>query len=310
MAMAVTLTDLLARETPSRLGKALALGWNQKVDLRASRRVRDTVQAVYGIRSGRLLSDPESQHKLGMGVVPSYGLTLHHHLMRSKIHPVTIDACPSAGDCRQVCVLNNNFGRFRTVQDGWRWRTELAAWHPVHFFALLGSELRRALGDRPHILFRPNINSDVRWEQVCPALVDGSVFGDAVTLYGYTKHADYLAGDPWVTPHYHVAYSWNESADAARVQQYLDRGGNVAVVTDRLAGGFARKRPVRQWADGTCLGLTAPVVDADTGDEWMLNNTGVIGDLGFKPRTAALRQFGRTSDFVAKVYDLQQRLPI
>ena len=309
--MAEALTKMIGKVSPERLNAAFREGFGRFNVLAEAKKIRKEVQLAHGItKGGDLLSHPEWQHKLGMGLIPSYGLTLHHHRMRSALTPITIDACPSAGDCIRVCVLNNNFGRFEKVQAAWRWRTDLAAHHPEQFFRLLGAEIRSALGDRPHILFRPNINSDVLWEDVCPALVDGSVMGDRVTLYGYTKHAFHLASEGWITPYYHVAYSWNETSSSRPVQAFLERGGNVAVVTDRLAGGGTSKRPVRQWADGTCIGLEAPVVDADTGDEWMLNNYGSIGDLGFKPRTQALRRFGAESDFVAKVYDLSEPLPL
>lgn len=313
--MSVDLTEMVAaRSNPATLASALRAGWQgDRTAIEAAQSIAVSVMGEYGLSGGpqRLLSDPETQHKLGLAVVPSYGLTLHHNLMRSKLSDTTIDACPSAGDCVRVCVLNNNFGRFDAVKNAWRWRTDLLAHYPIGFTVLLGRALRAARRSHPDtgILFRPNINSDVVWERVVPALVDGSVL-EGVSLYGYTKHALHMMSyeDGWVTPHYHVAYSWSERSNPADVQAFLDRGGNVAICTDRLGGGGTTKRPIRQWADGSILGLRAPVVDADLGDEWMLHNRGVIGDLSFKPRTIELARMARTSDFVVNAYDLQSTL--
>ena len=66
----------------------------------------------------------------------------------------------------------------------------------------------------------------------------------------------------------------------------LDRGGSVAVVTDRKP-----TAPITQWS-------TVPVVDADLTDEWIFRS-GVIGDLSAKGKARKL--IGR-SGFVHSHY--------
>ena len=148
------------------------------------------------------------------------------------------------------------------------------------------------------ILFRPNVNSDIEWEMLCPDLFDGSIFDDLVTFYGYTK-VPFKKLDGWLTPAYRVAFSANENhpIDGELCRSILDAGGNIAVVTDRAYGANPNSRaPIRQWhADH-------PVVDGDTSDEWILDHDGVIGDLAFKPDTSELADFGRTSAFVHPCY--------
>lgn len=219
---------------------------------------------------------------------------------------MVLNACPSAGDCTRVCVVGNNFGKTKNVQLAWKWRTDFMVHAPRLFFLLLGIEIGRAVDKSGRILFRPNINSDIVWEQIAPRLVDGSVFGDAVKFYGYTKHDYVLDGDSWVTPHYRVAYSWNENSDARRVAEFVDRGGSVAAVTDRVYNSQTRE-PVSQWHEHPDAMIpvrnvkSVRVLDADQGDEWMFTESS-IGDLAFKPRSVELKSWGLSSDFVAKVY--------
>lgn len=274
------------------------------------------VRKAHGFKAihAPILSHPEGQHKLGLGTVPSYGITLYHYVFKSAYMGRTWNMCPSAGDCTKMCVLNNGNGMYDNVQRGWRWRTDLLLNYPQAFFVLLGYEIQRAIikhetpgrnDHAPRILVRPNVNSDIEWHKVAPALVDGSVFADKVKFYGYTKHVDVLypsggyAGDGWITPHYRVAYSWNEKSPSwGDVLHFLGRGGSVAVVTDRYYTSKTRQQ-VKQWAPQSFL--DGMVRDADHSDEWMFES-GVIGDLAYKPRTTALRKAGQDTGFVVKVY--------
>jgi hypothetical protein len=270
------------------------------------------VQRANGMVGGsrRLLTAPGSNHKLSLATRPSWGLTLHHHHFRTTLadeqgRRLVVNACPSAGDCTRLCVLNNNWGRRTNVKLGWAWRTDLLARDPVAFSLVFGHELGRVLRATPSIMFRPNVNSDIEWEVVLPALVDGSVLGDAVDHYGYTKHTYVLNGDGDITPHYRLAYSWNEKStiEQQRVIGFVQRGGCVAVVTDRYYGAVKRGG-IRQWCEW------APVVDADVSDEWILQR-GVVGDLAFKPDNNELLDWARTSDFVVKLYHgADQEVPL
>lgn len=309
--MAVDLTELvLEQATVDELNAAAELGrqfgaarYCQDKRLRQAWDVAFEVQMANGMAAGtrRMLSTPTTQHKLKRGVVPSFGLTLYHHLMRSTLFRdgkrLVVNSCPSAGDCTRLCVINNNWGRMDSVRLGWRWRTDLLARHPVEFMLLLAWNIERARRGYERILFRPNINSDVEWERIAPALVDGTLWGELVGFYGYTKHTSILDTDGWLTPCYRVAYSWNEKSPAveAAVLQHITNGGSVAVVTDRIYRPNSYLEPIKQWHD------TIRVVDGDVSDEWVYESS-VIGDLAFKPDTNEIREWGMRSDFVVKVY--------
>lgn len=232
-----------------------------------------------------ILTPPESNLKLDKSIVPAYGITLQHHAVRLSTGK-TVNACPWAGDCTAVCVLDNGSGRYSSVQRARRWKTELLARYPWAFFVLVGAETSAAIRKYGKILCRPNVNSDVAWHLVAPSLVDGTVFGDTVMFYGYTKDPVVLDSTGWITPYYRVSYSWNETSEPNRVAQFLALGGSVAMVTDRPKGA-----PVAQPATGIA-------VDADLTDEWMFDS-GTIGDLSAKGR--ARRLIGRSGFVVTQV---------
>lgn len=293
-----TMTDhLLDLITPQEAYDALLIG---KDAARGDRCALKTVQAArlryakvrarYGApaKHAALLTAPEGNLKLAKGEIPSYGLTLHHYVHRSKFRQLpTMNLCPKAGDCTKVCVVSNGHGERDTTQRAWRTRTDFLALVPDSFLAVLGWELERAVIKHNDILLRPNVNSDIQWERIAPALVDGSLWGARVISYGYTKLTDYLDGDGWITPYYRVAYSWNEHTDPDQALAFVYRGGSVAVVTDRKPG-----EPVKQW-DPSIV-----VSDADKTDEWIFGSA-VIGDLSAKGRARKL--IGR-SGFVHQRY--------
>lgn len=239
-----------------------------------------------------LLTPPSANHKLNASVVPAYGLTLQHYrsvLPRSEnTTRLSVNACPNAGHCVRVCVLDNGNGRYDAVQRARLWRTDLLARHPESFARILAWELVTAVRKHGAILFRPNVNSDVAWHRVLPSLAAGYIAG--VTSYGYSKRPDTLQGDGWFGPAYRVAYSWHERSDRDAVRAFYGRGGAVAVVTDRRKG-----TPV-----GTVypFGVTASAIDADVTDEWMLTPGAVVGDLSAKGKA---RQLIGRSGFVVTV---------
>jgi hypothetical protein len=298
------------------IGQAAAVGGRTaKGRMHGARSVTAFMRAeFYGTRSldAALLSAPEDQHKLGLGTVPSYGLTLYHHRFKSAVTDTTYNLCSSAGHCVRSCVVGNSNGQYENVQRGWAWRTDLLLNFPWAFFTKLGWELQRAVMRHEHILMRPNVNSDLMWERLAPALVDGSVFANSVMFYGYSKHGYVLydtprnyRGDGWLTPLYRVAFSANEHCSlhnaTATLAGFLDRGGSLAVVTDRYYTSRTRQpvNPIwpRSWTGDH------EAVDADLTDEWIFK-PGVIGDLAFKPRTTALRKWGYSdaTTFVHNVY--------
>lgn len=303
--MKSTTAHVIETSDPHRMREHIELGW----ELGATRYVRHgalthahrlafAIQRDLGFsrETRNMLTHPDNNTKLRKGIKLSYGLTLMHYVMRSLMivdgANLVVNSCPFAGDCTKLCVINNGHGRSRSVQLAWRWRTEMLVNHPHEFALMLAHQLRKAVESDGDILFRPNVNSDVEWQTIMPWLFDGSITGERIGYYGYTKIPT-LLGDGWVTPVYRTAFSANESIgwDDPRVLAFLANGGNVAVVTDR-----ERSEPVRQWAGDI------PVVDGDLSDEWILNERGVIGDLAFKPNNNQVAEWGRASSFVHKVY--------
>jgi hypothetical protein len=311
-----TVTQLVSqRIAPDLVAAALETGASaarhhrRHADVHRARQMIAMTRKAYGFPDQwqPILTSPDENAKLAKGETPAFGLTLQHHVT-TLATGLRVNACPNAGQCVKVCVLDNGKGTLDVVQRARKWRTQLLVSVPFAFFVHLGWEIERAIIRNGEILLRPNVNSDVQWEQVAPALVDGSVF-ESLKLYGYTKLTDVLyeglalnnahqpayRGDGWITPHYRVAYSWNERSvklDPYDVEQFLIRGGSVAVVTDRKP-----KSEIAQWHPW------AEVVDADASDEWIFHE-GVIGDLSAKGKARKLiRPYGSARpSFVQTVY--------
>jgi hypothetical protein len=280
------LTDHITRVAPD-----LDTVWRDAVDaaLRGERPT-DAYDVLAGVRERHgfarrptpLLTPPDANHKLDAAITPSYGLTLSHYVTALPAvdgsRRLTVNACPNAGDCIKVCVLNNGNGRYDSVQRAWRWRTDLLAREPRAFARILAYEMVKAVHKHGRILFRPNVNSDVAWQRVLPSMTNGYLPG--MTSYGYSKRPETLTGNGWLGAAYRVAYSWNERSNRDDVRAFLMRGGAVAVVTARRKGD-----PVLSVFP---FGTTACAIDADSTDEWMLTCGGVVGDLSAKGKARSL----------------------
>lgn len=249
-------------------------------------------------RLSPLVTPPAWNMKLEKGVTPSYGLTLQHTTTHIRKR-LSVNACPHAGDCMKVCVLDNGNGGFDSVQRARRAKTRFLINQPRAFSFLLGYELAMALDRHLNILFRPNVNSDIRWDLLLPSLFDKSALGGHCTSYNYTKDPWILETDGWVTPNYRVAYSWDENSPPIEVARFLERGGSVAMVTSRrkgqpiegdivaAGGGFLTEISVPAWLR----------TDADVTDEWIFQ-PGMVGDLSAKGRARNL--IGTGSGFVVE----------
>jgi hypothetical protein len=264
------------------------------------------VRAHHGFvrRVSDLLTPPDAQHKLSMAVEPSFGLTLAHADVSGH------ELCPwRTKSCTQCCVVANGNGRYDSVQRAWQWRTTLLLDHPLVFASRLGWELGRAVRKYQRkgykrILFRPNVNSDLPWHKLLPSMAnlhepDGYSMGWLVLPYGYTKDPSLLRGVSVNRARFNEAYSWNEDSKIDLVQNHLDRGGRLAVVTNRAKGQAVNARALRKF-----FGVDKSVIvrDADLTDEWMITPSrgrAVIGDLTAKGKARPM--IGK-SDFVVVVY--------
>lgn len=256
-----------------------------------ARKAYGIVRGRYGFSSdiaavigASLLTPPSANMKLDKSVVPAYGLTLQHYVQKLTTGK-TVNACPWAGDCVKMCVLDNGNGAYPAVQRARRAKTEFLALFPNHFAFILGYELARAIRKNGEILFRPNVNSDVEWHRIAPALCNGEIVD--VQMYGYSKDPSVMDSDGWLGKNYRVAFSANENATITNVsvQGFIARGGSVAVVTDRKP-----KTDITAWADN--------IMNADLTDEWIFQS-GVIGDLSGKGKA---RKFIGTTNFI-KILD-------
>ena len=293
----VTLTSLIVEETTkAERIEALLSGWRHGTRGEEYRRARAAaighrVLRGFAERGADLLTPPDDNAKLNKGVTPSYGLTCQSHALTLS-DGTRINACPWAGLCVSVCVLNRGHGRQSSVQSARDWRTDFLGLEPRHALVMIGAELRRGVRKHGAILFRPNVNSDLAWFDI---VGDTLRQLPGVTSYGYSKRplTAEAIGPDWNALHGldYVAYSASEKTDNALAERHLALGGNVATVTDR-----APKQAVQQWH------AVAPVVDADLSDEWIVGRSGVIGDLSFKtdkPIDAAprfVRRVGYTSN--------------
>lgn len=233
---------------------------------RQDRAILADIRGAYGFAATAtaLLSPPSGNAKLTKGKVPSYGLTLQSHATKFR-NGERVNACPWAGQCVKVCVLNRGHGRWDATQSARDYRTEFFATQTLSALRIMGAELARGIRKWGAILFRPNVNSDVDWAAVLGDLLQNI---DGLTSYGYSKNPAILDGhDDGLNV---TAYSYGETSDATKVASFVANGGRSAVVTNRKPGA-----PIAQWHP------TAKVVDADVTDEWMFE-PGVIGDLSFK----------------------------
>jgi hypothetical protein len=256
--------------------------------------VQASVRARHGFKETPRPMLSWDNHKLNGAKVKSCGLTLYH--FRSELvagegiewvpasgtyrpvhhRRITLNACPNAGHCVKVCVLNNGHGRRASVQRAWLWRTDFLARHPESFARVLAWELVQGVRKYGEILYRPDVNSNVEWQLILPSLCNGYLPG--VMSYGYSKIPTVLDSDGWLGSQYRVAYSWNETSDPVATRAFLARGGSVAVVTSRRKGTATLTAfPFGDHAS----------VDADKTDEWMFAS-GTVGDLSAKGKARQL----------------------
>jgi hypothetical protein len=217
----------------------------------------------------KLLTYPASQAKLGKSKEFTVGLTLQHAAVSG------VETCPWRGECARVCVLDNGNGRYANTQHGRNVKTQFLYEFPVAFTRLLMEELRGLSAKYERVLVRLNVNSDIRWARILPALVNGEIFPN-VYFYDYTKNAAVLSGAGMVGAHYRAVYSVNENSDLDKVAAFVARGGTAAIVTTRK-----KNTP----PPTSFMGL--PVLDGDATDN-RYDERGAWVDLYAKGKARAL----------------------
>ena len=239
----------------------------------------------YGFKgNARIMTYPEGQLKLGKSEMFTLGLTL------ASGDGAGVETCPWRGECSAVCVLKHGKGGLPAVQRARIARTQFAERYPREFFAIVAEEIDTARRKYGEIVVRLNVNSDLRFYRAAPGFFDGSLFGEGVRFYDYTKNPAILKGDGWLTPLYRAVYSMHEGSNPVKVAEFLKRGGTVAMVTDR-----PRKGDVLPAIE--LGGEEFATVDGDSHDNRLLDPAGVIVDLYAKG--SAVRNPGK---FVQRLY--------
>lgn len=183
------------------------------------------VERGFAAASPQLLTEPSANAKMDKSIQPSYGLSLSPWRLSG-----VLNACMKATrGCRSLCLNTAGKGRYNSVQEGRKVKTQFLVAHPEAFLALLVHELRRAVKrhDVP-IAMRLNVLSDIQWETATPWLFE--MFRD-VTFYDYTKHLDRGRAP---MPNYHLTMSASEMMTNLDIANLLGMGNNVTVVADKL----------------------------------------------------------------------------
>lgn len=232
-----------------------------------------------------LLTAPDSQPKLRKSKLrPAYGLSLAPADMSGW--DVCLWRTPA---CTAACVLaTGGRSRFAPIRRARVLKTRFLAEYPQAFITLLWHEIRRAVKRArargfDGIDLRLNVASDLRWEIFAPALLTV----DGVRPYDYTKAP--ASARPNVTS-YPLTFSVSErSRSTTEALEWLERGGNVAVVFERLTRA--------EW-DGilpnTWEGF--PVIDGDLSDARADDLPSTV--VGLRAKGAAIGAVGHDSSFV------------
>lgn len=213
-----------------------------------------------------LLTAPRDNVKFAKTAAPTYGLSLTP-AMTSQWNACT----HSTRTCRKHCVAFAGKGGLSSVLRGRLWRTALWAEAPDAAYAMLRSEIGRAIyrHDGP-IRVRLNTFSDVAWERVLPESF-WTLWGDYVRFYDYTKDVKRaLASKHWRYP-YKLTFSASERTTDREIQELTEVGVSVAVVFST---------PRSQPLPTSYVGVR--VINGDASDDRWLDASGVIVGLRAK----------------------------
>ena len=224
-----------------------------------------------------LLSKGSSNAKLSKNELESFIL----YLTPSRDNSKGIDLCTSASDiCRELCLYTAGRGRFNSVSEARRRRTEFYLHDRNGFLEMLINELTKLnarakkLGGK--IAIRLNGTSDLDFIAIIKnrfGIDILEVYPD-LEFYDYTKHVGKIK--KYAGTRYKLTFSRTENNDAEAKEML--KFAPVAVV-------FDHKKPF----PATYLG--APVIDGDKSDDQMLNlGAGII--LGLKAKGRAQKDFG------------------
>lgn len=296
--------DAIVRDNAVAMGAAItadrehSLG-HRKVRASLIRNMFATERALFGLGDGAYpltsVFDPTKgkgssrNAKIGKNDLATVSLTLQSASAARVLdgfNTFTLNTCNDSGACETLCVLKHGKGSLPAVIRARNWRTWLLVKYPVLFAVLLAYELDAASAAHGDFLARLNVNSDISWH-VVPELFASS----GMRAYDYTKNPNVLdTADGWILPNYRLIYSLNERSDDMSARFFLDRGGVVAMVTNR-----AKSQSTAPWA--VIAGTAYPVEDGDISDDRYSTPRGHVVDLYAKGKAR-----GRVNRFVRYVY--------
>lgn len=177
----------------------------------------------YACRCVPLLTSPGSQPKTDKNAIPTYTLMLAP-ARTSQLAKVNL--CPAASKgCTMGCLNTAGRGGMSTVQAGRILRTDLLVESPEVFGVRLAHEITLA-SKRGNIGLRLNCLSDIRFELVSPAFING-VANLGVSLYDYTAYSPARRANAGLP--YHLTYSAKEHHMVADIRAIVESGHNMAV---------------------------------------------------------------------------------
>jgi len=177
--------------------------------------------------------------------------------------------------CTMSCLNTAGRGQMNTIQDSRIAKTKLFFEQRLNFLAKLSKEIastiKSAKKKEMEAVFRPNLTSDLLWEDI--KFEDGETILDKfpeTQFYDYTKSfgrmAQFINGE--LPSNYHLTFSASEN-NQKLVEMVLQMGGNVAVV-------FRNQLP-KTWKG-------IEVINGDENDLRFLDKKGVIVGLIEKGR--------------------------
>jgi hypothetical protein len=255
----------------------------------------------------RTTTRPEDNAKTDKATALEFGVTLQSaetELCDGRL----FESCEHRGACTGLCVLKTGNGAYPATQRARDAKLHMIVDETYAFILTYAYELqvainkqRRSSTPRP-IINRPNINSDLRWHEILPALAHHG-WGGAVMSLGYTKDPA-IFGVPggWHGPHFRESYSISEKSNLADVRRFILDGGNATIVHRGGTGA-----PVPEAAIRTYLGLPdwVPVHDTDKSDETIL-----IPGAGVNALTAKGKARTTRSKFVVDLNGRLQSTPV
>jgi hypothetical protein len=208
--------------------------------LRSSNEAYAKVRHDIGFKrvKGNWFTEPSASLKFSNTTVPTWGWSglpntsawqLVRELDLQSIY--NLRGCNTCGNnspqCTALCLNWSGKGRIPTTQRGRLARTLMWTHHTIEAANLTVDALNKITNKLQYFAFRPNVLTDIRWEECWPNLFD--MFPN-VQFYDYTKHWD---RPKYPFDNYYLTYSADERRSIDEIRhKVLEDLCNVAVVVN------------------------------------------------------------------------------